>query len=232
MAQQPKGLLMVWTDIPAELEYEFTEWYNRDHVRERILGVPGFIRGRRFVSESGSPKYLATYEAESIAVLTSEPYRAIVRDPDAPSRRFIPRFEHTIKGICDITAEAGEAEGAALGVLPLTRSPGREPGLRRWIADALVPGLMRKHGVVAARYAEKNPAALAAGTAEHLRPTDRYIDAVLMIEAVCREDLAAALQLVARKALAVHGAEPQGEARRLSVIYTLHVPPRSAGAAT
>lgn len=90
----------------------------------------------------------------------------------------------------------------------------------------------RKHGIVAARYAEKNPAALAAGTAEHLRPTDRYIDAVFMIEAVSRQDLADALPLVEGEALAVHGAEPQGEARRLSVIYTLHVPPRSAGGRT
>ena len=89
MAPPCKGLLLVWTDIPVELEYEFNEWYNRDHVRERILGVPGFIRGRRFVSDSGTPKYLATYEAESIAVFTSEPYRAIVRNPDAPSRKFI-----------------------------------------------------------------------------------------------------------------------------------------------
>jgi hypothetical protein len=230
MAQQPgKALLMVWTDIPAELEYDFNEWYIRDHVRERILGVPGFIRGRRFVSDAGTPKYLATYEAENIAVLTSEPYRALVRNPDALSRRFIPRFQHTIKGICDIAVEAGEAEGAALGMVKLTRAAGREADLRLWVRDALVPELMRQHGIVAVRYAEKNPAALAAGTAEHLRPTDRYIDAVLMIEAVSAQDLAAALPLVDDAALTKHGGVRDGEAQRLNLSYTLHVPPRGAG---
>lgn len=232
MVQQPrKALLMVWTDIPADLEYEFNEWYIRDHVRERILGVPGFIRGRRFVSAGGAPKYLATYEAESSAVLTSEPYRALVRNPDALSRKFIPRFLHTIKGICDIAVEAGEAEGAALGMVKLNRVAGQEEQLRLWVAQALLPELMRQHGVVAVRYAEQNPVALAAGTREHLRPTDIYIDAVLMIEAVSAQDLEAALPLVTDEALKLHGGVREGDAQRLDVTYTLHVPPRGAGSA-
>jgi len=58
------GLLMVWTNIPKELEYDFNDWYNRVHMRERILGVPGFVRGRWFVAFEGGPRYLAVFQAQ------------------------------------------------------------------------------------------------------------------------------------------------------------------------
>jgi len=227
MARQSKALLAVWTDIPADLEYAFNEWYNRDHMRERILGVPGFSRGRRFVAYSGGPKYLAVYEAGDAAVLMSEPYCRLVRNPDPLSRTFIPRFQNTIKGICDVAAEAGEAEGAAIAVLPLTRIAGREDDLRAWIADSLLPALVAGHGVVAARYAVKNAGALSAGTSGHMRPTDTYIDALLMVEAVSEADLMDALPLLDAHELSVRGAQPDGEPRLLDVIYTLHVPQRA-----
>ena len=231
MTQSNKGLLLVWTDIPADLEYDFNEWYNREHMRDRILRIAGFIRGRRFVAVAGAPRYLAVYEAHSIAVMQSEPYRALVRNPDALSRRFIPLFQNTIKGICDVVTEAGEAEGAAIAMLPMVRKPSHDSAaLRQWISKSLVPRLMREHGIVAARYIEKNSAALAAGTTEHLRPTDKYIDALLMIEAVSEADLAGALALVDADQFRAHGAEPDGAARRLNLIYTQHVLPVVAGA--
>ena len=70
MISTPPGLLMVWTDIAEALESGFNEWYNREHMPERILGVPGFVRGRRYIACDGGPRYLAVYEASSNAVLT------------------------------------------------------------------------------------------------------------------------------------------------------------------
>ena len=233
MTKLSKGLLLVWTDIPAELEYEFNDWYNREHMRDRILRIDGFIRGRRFVAVAvaGAPRYLAVYEAHSIAVLQSEPYRALVRNPDALSRRFIPLFQNVIKGICDVVTEAGEAEGSVIAMLPIVRKPPHDSAaLRLWISQSLVPRLMREHGIVAARYIEKNAATLAAATAEHLRSTDKYIDALLMIEAVSEADLAGALALIEPGEFRARGAEPDGAAQRLNLVYTQHVPPVVAGA--
>ena len=31
------GLLMVWADIPAEVEEEFNRWYNEEHIGELWL---------------------------------------------------------------------------------------------------------------------------------------------------------------------------------------------------
>ena len=30
------GLLMVWTDVPADQEEEFNRWYNEEHLAERL----------------------------------------------------------------------------------------------------------------------------------------------------------------------------------------------------
>ena len=56
MNGQPPGLLMVWTDIAPELDERFNEWYMREHMPDRVLRIPGFRHGRRFVSTSGSPR--------------------------------------------------------------------------------------------------------------------------------------------------------------------------------
>ena len=84
---------------------------------------------------------------------------------------------------------------------------------------------MRRHGMVAVRYAEKNPEMLAAGTAGHLRPTDTYIDALLMIEAADQNQLSAALATLDRAEFAARGAHWDGAPRLFEVIYTVHVPP-------
>ena len=67
------GLLLLYVDIPANMEDHFNRWYNEEHLQER-LSVPGFLNAARYVAVSGSPKYLACYELESPAVLQSEFY--------------------------------------------------------------------------------------------------------------------------------------------------------------
>ena len=59
-----KGMLIVFCEVKARDERDFNEWYNREHIDERV-NLPGFHRGRRYVAVRGSPKYLATYECDT-----------------------------------------------------------------------------------------------------------------------------------------------------------------------
>ena len=43
------GLLMVWTDIDPELEAEFNNWCDEEHL-PRLLEVPGFLSAGRYVA--------------------------------------------------------------------------------------------------------------------------------------------------------------------------------------
>jgi hypothetical protein len=227
VTSSPPGLLMVWTNIPEELEYDFNEWYNREHMRERILGVPGFVRGRRFVAFEGGPRYLAIYETRSAAVLHSEPYLALKRDYDPLSRRFVPNFLDTLKVAGEIVAHAGVAEGGVVVLVPIARTPGREDALREWIGEKLLPELLGRHGVVGAWYAERTAAAVASALVDHPRTTDRILDAVLMVEAVSNEDLSAAASLLDWDRMQAEGGKPDAPAARFRVVYTVYSPPEA-----
>ena len=71
-----KGFLLVTMDPPPNVEEEFNDWYDTEHVPDR-LAIEGFESGRRFVCVSGWPKYLALYDLREIGVLESEAYRKL-----------------------------------------------------------------------------------------------------------------------------------------------------------
>jgi hypothetical protein len=220
----PGGLLMVWTDIPDELEQDFNEWYNREHMPERIVDLDGFVRGRRFVAYLGGPRYLALYDTLSVAAFHSEPYLALKRNYDPLSRRFVPNFNNTVKVVAQLGAQAGAAEGGFVTLLPIHRSPGREDGLCAWLDATLLPELLTLRGVVSAWYAERNDDAMVMAKQDHLRTTDRIVDGMLVIEATSDEALDAAAAVHDWDRIAAQGgaADTEVPAARLRNIYTLH----------
>jgi len=76
VATEKYGLLLAMLEPPEEMEDEFNDWYDTEHVPER-KAIPGFITAQRFVAYEGSPKYLALYDLENIDVLNSEAYRKV-----------------------------------------------------------------------------------------------------------------------------------------------------------
>ena len=73
MALHGKGMLITFTEVKARDERDFNEWYNREHIDERI-NLPGFHRARRYIAVRGSPKHLATYECDSVDDLATPGY--------------------------------------------------------------------------------------------------------------------------------------------------------------
>ncbi len=70
MALAGKGVLAIWNGIAAEAEADFVAWHIGEHIPERVA-VPGFLRGRRYVAERGTPKYFNFYETETPEVLVA-----------------------------------------------------------------------------------------------------------------------------------------------------------------
>lgn len=225
---KPRGLLVVWTNIPQDLDLDFNEWYNREHMPERILGLDGFLRGRRFVAYEGGPRYLALYDTRGIDIFHTEPYLALKRDYDPLSRRFVPNFRDTLKCAAEITARAGVAEGGFVALTPIARAPGKEDTLRAWIKSTLLPEIAAKPSVVSAWYAERNDGAVAMAKQDHLRTTDRILDGMLIVEAQSNEALDAVAPLYAWDRLRAQGGAPDAPAARLRNVYTIHLPPAAA----
>jgi len=72
-----RGLLLTMTEPPVTMDEEFNAWYDDEHMAER-LAITGFRSARRWIAEvpPGQGRYLATYELDSPAVLTSAEYLA------------------------------------------------------------------------------------------------------------------------------------------------------------
>ena len=85
------GLLLVTMEPPPAMAEEFHDWYDTEHVPER-LAVPGIRNATRWVCLHGWPRYLALYDLDSPSVMDSPAYRAVSGDRfSAWSRRILPR---------------------------------------------------------------------------------------------------------------------------------------------
>jgi hypothetical protein len=87
-----RGLLLTMTEPPPAMEEEFNAWYDDEHMHER-LSIPGFRSARRWVADTkpGEGKYLATYELDSLDVLTSPEYLARFQNQTPWSRRCLAK---------------------------------------------------------------------------------------------------------------------------------------------
>ena len=78
------GLLLNAMNITPELEAEFNEWYDKEHI-PALAAVPGVLCARRFRGSSGNRKYVALYHLAEPAVVESAEWKA-ARQSDWTSR--------------------------------------------------------------------------------------------------------------------------------------------------
>ena len=84
-----RGLLMVYCDVPEDVEDEFNRWYNQEHIPER-LSIPGVLSAARYVALEGGPKYLACYELTGPEAWHSPEWQHWLNHPTQWSQRMSP----------------------------------------------------------------------------------------------------------------------------------------------
>ena len=87
-------VLVVTMDVDEADESEFNEWYNEQHLPER-MAIPGYVSARRFKLENGNNalKYLCIWEMVDGSPLQSEMYK----DQNAHPTQLYLRVNKTIK---------------------------------------------------------------------------------------------------------------------------------------
>ena len=149
-----KGMLLTSMDIDASDEAEFNQWYDREHLLERVA-IDGFLEARRYVAHHGSPKYLCLYSTATFAVLDSPEYRTALMNPTDWSKKTLARFKNMIRAIARITVSRGAGRGAALGIVRL-RPAGDTDKLRTALRDQLDPEKL--DGILSMHLIESDPA--------------------------------------------------------------------------
>ena len=88
-AKKGRGLLMVFTDVPAEVEDEYNRWYNEEHIPER-LSIPGVLSAARYEARQGGPKHLAAYELDQPETYNTDIWQRLLANPTEWSKKMSP----------------------------------------------------------------------------------------------------------------------------------------------
>jgi hypothetical protein len=149
-----KGILLVGFDYTTAHADEFHDWYDLEHVPERQR-VRGFGLCERWIGVANPKHAVASYDLDSLAVLESEPYRAIARENlSAWSKRVtamctrLIRFdgEQTLPGNADSPSGAG---GLLVNAMNVDAECDAE--FNEWYDHEHIPALAAVPGVLAAR---------------------------------------------------------------------------------
>jgi hypothetical protein len=149
-----KGMLIVYNEVKPPHERDFNEWYNREHIDERV-NVPGFHRARRYVAVRASPKYLATYECDTVADLAAPGYLALLANGTPWSQAVIARFTHFRRLALRIQIDLAHGAGGALTTVRFVPDPAMRAPLLDWLRETL-PRAIALPGMVGAAVAEND----------------------------------------------------------------------------
>ena len=113
MAETLPGILAIFNNAAPGREAEFEEWFQHEHLAERIA-VPGFLLGRRYEAVSGQPRYFNFYLTQSADVLKSAAYLERLDHPTPMTRKIMSEiFKDMIRTVCHRTLRLGAMRGAA-----------------------------------------------------------------------------------------------------------------------
>lgn len=174
------GILAVWNDCAAGYEAEYESWYQSEHLPERV-GVPGFIRGRRYAALDAPHQFFTYYEVQSPDVLTSDAYRSRLESPTETTREIMSGvFINMTRAVCRCVYREGRFRGA----YAITVS-----GLKPDTARAMIDAQMALPGTARAEYWQAVSDVSELSAEQRLRGVDQSIDTCLFVEVLRADDL-------------------------------------------
>lgn len=149
-----KGLLIAAMEFSDVAEDEFHDWYDTEHVPER-LAVPGFINADRWIGTANPKLSVATYDLDAVGVLHSAPYNAVGGANGSPwTKRVTGRVNHVIRleGDQILPGDGLAPKGAAdLLVIAMNVAPEIDAEFNAWYNEEHLPALGSVPGVLQAR---------------------------------------------------------------------------------
>lgn len=124
--------VLIWNEVTAPGQQAFYQWHNSEHMPER-MAIPGFIRGRRYVSDSASPQWFTLYEAASLKVLVSPAYLERLNHPTPATQETLKFFRNTARSVCLLQRAVGTSVG---GYAVVVRFDGRDESTQSETAHA------------------------------------------------------------------------------------------------
>ena len=151
---------MVAMEPPPAIEEEFNDWYDSEHVPER-LAVDGFESASRFVCTNGWPRYMTIYDLREPGVIDSAGYRGISGNRFSPwTKRMLTR----VRGFYRVFGEQiypGDSTARPAARVLMTRVRGVDASADRQLLDTARHAFENRSGVRRLRVFRAAPAAAA-----------------------------------------------------------------------
>ena len=150
-----KGMLIVFNQVKTRDEQDFNEWYNREHIDERV-NLPGFHRGRRYVAVRGSPRYLATYECDTVGDLATPGYLALLANQTPWTQAVMARFTKFNRLTVRVQVDLAHGSAGAVAAVRFTPDPRDRKALVAWLGETTLPKAIARPGMVGAMAGEND----------------------------------------------------------------------------
>jgi hypothetical protein len=153
-AGMAKGILIAAMSIGNAAEDEFHDWYDTEHLPERVR-VPGFQLCQRWIGTQDAKVSVATYDLDGIGVLQSPGYEAIAGANLSPwSKRVTSRVERLMRFEGDQILPGDRLPPDNAGGLLLNAmnvEAAAEAEFNEWYDTEHIPALAAVPGVLCAR---------------------------------------------------------------------------------
>jgi len=173
-----RAAVAMWWDIAADIRAEWEQWHTVEHFPER-LGIPGFLRGTRWIAPSGG-SYFVLYETEDVTTLTSPAYLERLNNPTPWSRRMMPHHRNMVRSLCRVHASSGAGQPGIMATVRFSPTGGA------------LPELPAGRGITGAHLLESQPMPGAVTEEQKIRGRDATADWALLIGGYDAEAVSAA----------------------------------------
>jgi len=210
-----KAAVLLTFDIEEAAIAEHDDWHTHEHLPER-LSIRGFLRGTRWTSVQGSPRYAVMYEVDHLDTLASPAYLQRLNNPTPWTSKMMSHYRRMTRGLCSVERSYGFGSGgySLLVQLNAIASSGNVPV--EWLLDQGLSRVPSNPGVGSAHLLRGAfPAAMT--SEQQIRGVDVAVDWALMVTGYDPSSLVE-LEKTAFSAGAFHS---QGCARASSVLYQI-----------
>ena len=172
-----KAAMLLTFDIEEAAIGEHDDWHTHEHFPER-LSIPGFLRGTRWVSVRGSPRYAVIYEVDRLETLGSEAYLKRLNNPTPWTSKMMTHYRGMIRGLCSVERSYGFGTGH-YSLLIRFKPAADSAALINWLDDQILPHLPLKPGL-ASVHLLRGALAATMTSEQRIRGVDENVDWALM----------------------------------------------------
>ena len=139
-----KAAMLLTFDIEDVAIREHDDWHTHEHLPER-LSIPGFLRGTRWVSVQGAPRYAVIYEVEGLETLASDAYLERLNHPTPWTSKMMVHYRGMMRGLCSVERSYGF--GIGHHALLIRFQPAADSALIDWLDGQVLRHLPIRPGL-------------------------------------------------------------------------------------